>query len=196
MKLDAKALEVVVHAIQSELTLVANTLKDKGAKRFERPLIIGLVLVVAAYYVLYLPPQKKLDGLQRRLDTARASKENAEAYKQVRDRLRSVYAVLPKTKDKDHFLTQAVIETLRAEGLTSDSIKPPEENKEANVVFQQITVSAQLKFPELIGWLARLEASKPYLHVTSVDLNKSKRLGYCEVSAAVSTIVPDKDLTH
>jgi type II secretory pathway component PulM len=196
MKIDAKTLDVVVQAVQTEVQLVTRTLKEKGSKRFERPLIISAIVIVAAYYLVYLPPQRKLDGLQRRIDTAKATSENAEAFKAARDRLRAVYAILPKTKDKDHFLTQAIIETLRAEGLTSDSIKPPEEARDSDLVFQQMTVSAQLKFPELIGWLARLEASKPFLHVASVDLVKSKRLGYCEVTAAVSTIVPERDLTH
>jgi type II secretory pathway component PulM len=196
MKLDAKAADQVVKAIQDEVQIVTHTLREKGSKRFERPLLLGAVLIVASYYLLYLPPQRKLDALQNRIDTAKALSTNADAFKLQRDNLRAIYAALPKTKDKDHFLIEAVVETLRAEGLTSDSIQPPDENKESNLIYQQIKVSAQMKFPELVGWLARVEASKPFLHIASVDLVKSKHLGYCEVQAGVATIIPEKDLTR
>lgn len=196
MKFDPKTLEKVVQAIQSEVSTVSSTLREKGHKRFERPLFFAAVVLVASYYLLYMPPQRKLAGLQRRIDNARVLSQNAEAFKQVRDKLRATYAVMPKTKDKDQFLTQAIIETLRAEGLTSDSIQPPDEMKDSNLAFQQLKVSAQMKFPELLGWLARVEASKPFLHVSAVDLQKSKRMGYCEVTVGVSTILPTADLTR
>lgn len=196
MKIDAKTLDVVVKAIQDEVQIVSQTLREKGSKRFEKPIVLGVVLVLASYYLLYAPPQKKLDVLQGRIDAAKALHQNADNYTVSRDRLRAAYSILPKMKDKDHFLVEAVLETLRAEGLTSDSIQPPDENKDANLDYQQIKVSAQMKFPELVGWLARIEASKPFLHISSVDIAKSKRLGYCEVQAGVATIVPEKDLTR
>jgi hypothetical protein len=197
MKIDPKVAQAVVKAVQDEIQTVSQTLKAKGSKRFERALLLGGAMVGLSYYFVYLPPMRKLEGLQRRIDSARAMSQNTDAYIQARDRLRSQYALMPKTADKDQFLTQAIVETLRAEGLTSDSILPPDEMKESNLSFQQIKVSAQMRFPELIGWLARIEASKPFLYVTSLEVFKSKnRMGYCDVTVGVSTIIPTKDLTR
>lgn len=196
MKIDMSAVGRLLEDVGRELQLVANTLKDKGARRFQRPLIIGAVIIFGAYYLLYLPPRKKLDGLQRNIETAKAASDNAEAFKAAREQLLAAYAAMPSIKDKDHFLIQAVVETLRAESLTSDSIHPPEENSESSLLYQKITVAVQVRFSELLGWLARLEASKPFLHVSSLELIKSKRLGYCDVQAGISTIVPEADLTR
>mgnify|MGYP001564275331 CR=1 FL=1 len=196
MKIDMTTIGLLLLDMRNELQLVANTLKDKGARRFQRPLIIGAAIIFGAYYLLYLPPQKKLNGLQRKIESAKAASASTEAFKGAREQLLKTYAAMPTINDKDRFLTQAVVETLRAESLTSDSIHPPEENSESSLHYQKITVALQLRFSEMLGWLARLEASKPFLHISSLDLRKSKRLGYCDVQAGISTIVPAMDLTR
>lgn len=196
MKLDMAVVGAWMQAIQSEIQIVSATLRDKGRKRFDRPLVTGLALVAGSYYLLYMPPQQKLSTLERRIETARATATNADTYKELRDQLRSIYAVLPKPKDKDRFLTEAVIETLKAEGLVSESIKPPDEQVQDSLAFQKVLVTAEVPFTSLVAWLARLEASKPFLHVNSLTLQKSKNPGQASITVGLSTIVPIQDMTR
>lgn len=196
MKIDLAAVGKIFQAVQAELTMISTVLRDKGFKRFERPLLIGGGLAFASYYLLYLPPTRKMDGLERRLQNARSMAEVADSYKDIRKRLQEVYATLPKTKDKDHFLVEAVVESLKAEGLTSDSIKPPDEVPDSNLIFQRLTISAEVRFPDLVAWLARVEASRPLLHVYSLEITKSRRLGYCMAQVGIGTIVPTADTTR
>ncbi len=190
MKLDLAAIGKLLEQVQSEGQLIANTLREKGSKRFERPIVVCLAVLLGSYYLLYLPPQRKAQGLQRRIDTARQLSQYTGAYKDLHSQLQAIYSQLPKTSDRTSFLTAAAVESLKAEGLTSDSIRPPDETTQSGLVYQRLTITAEVKFTELISWLARLEASKPFIHVNSLELAKSKRLGYCTISVVLSTIVP------
>ena len=187
--------QMLIRFVQDEIYLVLATLREKGAKRFQRPLLIAAAVVGGCYY-LALRPQREMRVLRGRLQTAQVIAQNAESFKQARLQLQQIYAVLPKAVNKDRFLTDAVVETLRAASLTSDSIQPPERSADSSLIYQKITVSIEAKFPEMMAWLARLEAYKPFLRVSSLDVTKSRRLGYCTVSVVVSTIVPEKDLAH
>jgi len=190
MKFDLAAVGRLMEAFQSEAHLVANTLREKGTKRFERPLILAVAVVFGAYYLLYLPPQRKTAGLQSRIDEAKSLSQYTGAYKDIRTQLDSIYAQLPKPSEANGFLTQAVIESMRAEGLTSDSIHPPDVSNDSGLIVQKLTISAEVKFTDLISWLARLEASRPFIHVFSLQVDKSRRVGYCTISVGLSTLIP------
>ena len=196
MKIDIATAGYFMQAVQTELQQVSATIRDKGFKRFQRGAIIAGIVVLSSYRLLYLPPATKLDGLQQHIDKAKSMSQVSASYREVRSQLRSVYAILPAPADKDHFLVDAVVESLKAEGLTSDSIRPPEETAEANMTSQRLQISLDLRFPDLVGWLARIEASKPLLHVYSLNINKSRRLGYCSAQIGVGTLIPTVDLTR
>jgi type II secretory pathway component PulM len=196
MKLDIATVGLLMQAVQLELQQISATIRDKGFKRFQRGALIAGVVVLAAYRLLYVPPATKLAGLQQLIDKARTMSQISASYREVRAQLRGVYAQLPAPTEKDHFLVDAIVESLKAEGLTSDSIRPPEETAEAHMTSQRLQISLDLRFPDLVGWLARVEASKPLLHVYSLNINKSRRLGYCTAQVGVGTLIPSVDLTR
>lgn len=196
VNLDLAVVGQILQTVQAEAQHVMSMLREKGTKRFERPLGLAFILVAGSYWVIYRPVQKKLSTLEKRIESARLLSEVAAQFKQSRDALREGYARLPEPKYKDRFLSEAILQTLKAEKLTSDSIRPPEEGMEAGVVSQRIMISAHLRFAELMGWLARVEASRPFLHIYSVDLQKSKQVGYCDVKVGIATLVPVQDLTR
>jgi type II secretory pathway component PulM len=196
MKFDIATAGQFMQTVQGEIQQISGTIRDKGFKRFHRAALIAGVAVLASYRLLYVPPATKLDGLQQRIDKARSMSQIAASYREVRAQLKSIYAQLPAPADKDHFLVDAVVESLKAEGLTSESIRPPEENLEANMTSQRLQISLDLRFPDLVGWLARIEASRPLLHVYSLNVNKSRRLGYCTAQVGIGTLIPTVDLTR
>lgn len=190
MKLDMAAVGGLMQSLQGELQLVSGTIKEKGQQRFQRAILLAAIIVFGAYYLLYGPSQKNLNQIEKQIQMAQLTAQSADGYKQLRDQIREAYALLPRSEDKDKFLTQAVIETLRSEGITSDSIQPPDEIIHGEAAYQTISVSAQVKFAEVVAWIARLEAARPYLKVTGLDIQKSSRLGYCTIKADVATMIP------
>ena len=151
MTFDMASVGAKLQGLQAELQLINNTIKDKGHQRFQRAFILAAILVFAAYYLLYMPSRTKLSRIQRSIDVARLTAQSADTYKQLRDQIKSTQAMLPKTSDKDKFLTQAVIETLKSEGITSDSIQPPVEKVQGDVVYQSLSVSAEVRFAEVVA---------------------------------------------
>lgn len=190
MNFDMAAVGRLIELLQSEGQLVVHTLKDKGAKRFERPIVVAAFLLFGSYYLVYLPPVRKAQVLQQRIDEAKDLSQYVGAYKDLISKLQAIYAELPKPGDRNGFLVEAILESLKAEGLTSDSIRPPDESPEAGLIFQKCNISAEVPFTELVSWLARLEASKPFIHVFSLEVNKSKKIGFCTINVGLSTIVP------
>jgi hypothetical protein len=186
----------ILETTQREARTVFSTLREKGRERFGRTLLIALALVGGSYKGLYLPAQNKLSMLAQTITSAKTLSENADSYRLLREKLEAGYVQLPAQKDKDQFLMNAVLETLRAEGLMSESLRPPDQVNGELLSSQQTMVNAQLKFTEVLSWLARLEASQPHLHVLELALDKKKdKIGYCDVRVGVGTAVVIEDLT-
>jgi type II secretory pathway component PulM len=179
----------LVGFVQSELAFVQTTIKDKGANRFARPLVLGGALIFSSYWFIYSPPIKKLAGLDRKLNTARATAEFADQYKEVRERLYALYGLLPAPSDPS--LTEAIVDSLKTQNIMADSLQPPVVTDSAGLLFQSVNVTMTLKFSELTAWLLRIEAAKPLLHVSRISIKKKQdALGKSEVTAVLTTVVP------
>lgn len=175
--------------IQSELNFIQTTIKDKGSNRFSRPILLGGMLIFIAYWFVYSPPIKKLAGLDRKLSTARATAEFADQYKEVRERLHALYALLPTAQDPS--LPEAIVDSLKSQNITADSLQPPVVMDSSGMLFQNVNVAMTLKFPELTAWLLGIEAAKPLMHVSRMTIKKKQdALGKNEVTAVLTTAVP------
>jgi type II secretory pathway component PulM len=192
-KFDAETFAKYLQKAQQEVSMVISTLRDRGRERFTRTFGIGVLAVFFSYWFVYQPPLKKLAGLQRKIDAAKAAATYADQFKDLRDRLNALYNQLPPLTGRDRWLTNAVLESMKAENIMSDSIVPPSEEEENGFVMQRISVSIQLKFADLMSWLNRIEATRPLLHVGSVEMGKKDEpLGANGVSVEIGTVIPTR----
>lgn len=186
-------LKPYVALIQAELDLVVSTLREKGAKRFGKALGIAGAAIALTYLGLYAPPKKKSARLQSEINAARTLSEFAVQYKDLRDQLASSYAQLPLMSDKEMFLSNAVIDSLKAEGLTPEVFQPVREQEQAGLIFQASNIAMPVRFSEFYSWLIRLEGAKPLMHLQSVDLTKkSDAVGMNAVQAEIVTVIPKR----
>jgi type II secretory pathway component PulM len=192
IKFDAEQFDKAIRRIKEDYSIASSTLKEKGAERFGRTFALGLLAIVISYYLIFLPPQKKLSGLQRRIDAAKATADYADQYKGLHDQLNSLYTILPPTSAREQrWLTTAVLDSMKAEGIISDSVVPPEEAIDQGFAIQHQSISTQLKFSELVSWLNRMETNKPMLHVDSLSLMKKPApLGTNDVNCVIGTVIP------
>ncbi len=180
-------------AAKAEADLLVATFRDKGAKRFGKAFGIGAFFVLAAYFGVYMPPQHKISRLQREIDAARAMSEFGATYQALRDQLAGSYGTLPLMKDRKQWLSNAMRDSLVADGLTPELFRPVIETEASGLIFQTSTVSLTLRFNELYLWLLRLESATPLMHVYNIDVaKKTDMLGWNTVSASVMTAIPKK----
>lgn len=178
---------------KAELEMVMNTVKEKGGKRFGKAFGIAGIMVFVAYAGVYAPPKKKAARLQSEIDAARELSQFGAQYKDLRDQLSAIYAQLPDMKDKEMFLSNAVIDSLKAEGLTPETFQPVREQEQAGLVFQASNIAMPVKFAEFYSWVVRLETAKPLMHLQAVELaKKSDVIGVNTVQAEITTVIPKK----
>jgi type II secretory pathway component PulM len=185
--------QVVIALVKSEVEIMVSTIRDKGGKRFGKAFGFAGVMVALAYFGLYSPPQKKIGRLQREIDKAKAMSEAGGQYKDIRDQLAAAYAQVPQMKDREQWLSNAMIDSLRADNLTPDSFKPVSENELSGLIFQSSTVQLTIKFEQFYDWLMRLEGARPLMHVASFDVQKKpEALGWNGVTCEVTTVIPKR----
>lgn len=183
----------IVDAVKSEANLLISTFRDKGAERFAKALAIAGGLIAAAYFGVYMPPQKKIARLQREIDTAKAMSKSSGAYQLLHAELSGSYGNLPHLKDQQQWLSNAMIDSLRADNLTPESFRPVVESESSGIVFQTSTVQLSIKFSDVYFWLLRLESAVPLMHVSNIEISKrNELLGWNGVSASVMTAIPQK----
>lgn len=179
--------------VKTEAELVFATIRRRGAKRFGKALGIAGIFVAVAYYGIYKPPQDKISRLQKEIDTARAMSESGTAYQELRGQLASSYGSLPNMKDQQHWLSNSMIDSLRADNLTPELFRPVAEMEADGLIFQTSTVQLTIKFSDLYTWLMRLESAKPLMHISSLDIaKKADMIGWNVVGASVMTAIPKK----
>ena len=184
---------VVLGAVKSEVNLIVSSFRDKGAERFSKAIAISGALIAAAYFLVYLPPQKKIARLQREIATAKAMSQSSSAYQLLRGELSGSYGNLPHLKDQQQWLSNAMIDSLRADGLTPENFRPVDESESSGLIFQTSTVQLSIKFMDVYFWLLRLESATPLMHVSSVEITKKNELiGMNGVTASVMTAIPQK----
>lgn len=186
-------LKPYVAAAQAEIDMLVSTFREKGGKRFGKAFGISAIMVFAAYAGLYAPPRKKIARLQSEIDAARKLSEFGVRYKGLRDQLSANYGQLPLMKDKEMFLSNAVIDSLKAEGLTPETFQPVREQEQAGLLFQASNIAMPVRFSEFYSWIQRLEGAKPLMHLQSVDLTKkTENIGLNTVQAEITTVIPKK----
>lgn len=174
---------------QSEFSFVNTTIKDKGSKRFGRPLVISGLVIFLCYWFIYKPPGEKIAGLQKKIDTAKATAQYADQFKQIRQRLLIIYSRLPGPESPG--ISELIVESLKAEGIIPDSLQPPVESEISGLRVQTVNVTMTVKFSELMAWLLRLENSKPALHLQNIELRKKANpIGKNDVTCTLVTALP------
>ena len=180
-------------AVKAEGSLLVNTIRDKGAKRFGKAFGMAALMIAGAYFGVYLPPQKKISRLQREIDAARAMSEAGAAYQELRTLLMGSYGTLPHMKDQQQWLSNAMIDSLRADGLTPETFRPVVEIEASGLIFQTSYVQLSLKFTDVYAWLVRLEGARPLMHVSNLDIQKKPdMIGWNSVAVSVMTAIPKK----
>lgn len=179
--------------VKTEAELVIATVRQRGAKRFGKAFGIAGLFVAIAYFGIYKPPQNRISLLQKEIDTARAMSESGAAYQELRGQLASSYGILPHMKDQQQWLSNAMIDSLRADNLTPELFRPVVETEASGLIFQTSTVQLTIKFSDLYAWLMRLESATPLMHISSLDIaKKNDMLGWNVVGASVMTAIPKK----
>jgi hypothetical protein len=187
---DVKA---TVEAISEELSVVVNTLKEKGAKRFGRVLAVAGGIVLGAYVLVYLPPQQKSAKLQAEIDKAHMISNYGVQFKELRDQVNLAYAGLPALADREQWLANSVRDSLGVGGLDPENFTPVRETEVNGLIFQISSVSLMLRFSDFYDWLLRVENAKPLMHVQTVTITKSiMKRGFNEATCDVSTVIPKK----
>jgi hypothetical protein len=179
--------------LKAEVDLITSTMRDKGAKRFGKAFGIAGAFVFAAYTFIYKPPQAKIAALGRQIEAAQAMSASGQRYRELRDMLAGSYGNLPFLKDQAQWLSNAMIDSLRADGLTPESFKPVVETEQSGLIFQTSSVVMSLKFNDVYVWLLRLESAKPLMHISMLEVNKKPDIiGVNQVSCSVMTAIPKK----
>jgi len=180
----------IVEKIQNEIKLVSSTLKDKGTNRFGRAILVALCVPLAAYQLVYAPSKKKLYNLDGEIKTAQTRAQNVDTYSELKTRLNMAYAQLPLPKDRANWLGDTVKEALRSQGIVASGFAPPTEEETNGVVVQDLNITMDVKFSDLMGFLARVEATKPMLLVTHLEMTKKvEQIGRNEVTCGLRTII-------
>lgn len=191
MKIDMALVGGFVHQLIGEIRAMQAAFREKGTNRFARCVVLGTLVVLGAYQLIYAPPEKKSRNIRREIQTAKLTAEYADTYKTQRDRLREIFAVLPDYKDRDGWLQDRLVESLKAENITPDSIAPPETMEINGLYSQTIEVAMTLRFSELVGWLNRIEQHKPLIHVSNLAIDKTaENIGFVQVRCTVGTTIP------
>jgi Tfp pilus assembly protein PilO len=176
--------------VQDEIKLVFSTLKDKGSERFGRALIIGLGLPVAVYMLVYGPADRKLSHLDNDLNAARNTAKYADSYKDLKDRLVYAYLQLPLPKDRKNFLTDSVKAALHSQKIVATEFRPPTDEESNGIVVQNLSITMNVKFSDLMAFLTQIDATKPMIHVSAVEIMKrAEPIGRNDVTVGLSTII-------
>jgi hypothetical protein len=173
-----------------ELNSLRRLLSEPGNLGVARAAVLGLTVVYACHSN-YANWNARAAAAGRRIEAARAAARDAENLELVRSHLKQLYPSLPPAKDKAKFLTDAILETLESEKLELDSFDPPSEVQEGALLYQTFKVDiASAPLERVLAWLARLEAAKPSLRVTRLELYKVGHRGSVRLSADVATAIP------
>lgn len=185
--------QVYLNVVKAEADLLITTIRHKGAKRFQKAFMISGLLIAAAYFGIYKPPQDKISRLTMQIETAKAMSQSSSAYQEIRTQLVGSYGSLPHVKDQQQWLSNAMIDSLRVDNLTPERFPPIIETEASGIVFQTSSVELTVKFSDIYNWLLRVESAKPMMHVSNLEVTKKPdMIGMNVVSASVMTAIPKK----
>lgn len=189
-KIDVKQ---IVEVISREITIVVGVLKEKGSKRFGRTYILTGFLVLAAYFGVYTPPQKKSARLADEIKRQKTLFDFSKKYIGMRDQLALAYVNLPDSEGRDQWLSNSVRDSLNAGGLIPDDFRPVREELIGGLAFQSTTLAVNARFSDFFDWLLRIESAKPMMQMTTVELGKKGGTsGFNSVNVGIATVIPVK----
>lgn len=191
--MNAIDLKPYAEAVLQEFNVVQGTLREKGAKRFGRAFVAAGFLMVGAYFLVYMPPQKKSARLQAEIDRAKTMADLGTQFKDLRDQLNAAYTGMPQINDREQWLSNSVRDSLSVAGLVTEDFKPVREQELNGLIFQVSSVSLTLRFSEFFDWLLRMESAKPLMHLQSLELGKKREhVGFNAVACDIATVIPKK----
>jgi hypothetical protein len=191
MNIDKDKLEALKGRILAEFSSVQGAFQEKGAKYFQRPLVLGGMVIFASYFYVFQTGGDLSNRYSTELDAARAIDQHAEEYQNLRLAIDTVRNKLPRTRNPDEWLTQSVRRTLREEGIDALETSAPKESKKASYRILTVTVKMQSNYHQVASWISRLERSKKLLFIKALRLRKDpERIGKNAIEVDVTTVIP------
>lgn len=192
MEIKKEVIARYVSGAQAEFTVLRDAIRDKGIKRFGRPIGMGLVMMFCSHFYVYEPSKSALSRVSAELDATLATAQYADDYKDLRARIDGLYTRFPRTKDPEEWLLNEIREALRQEGLVADSISSPQTESGVGYKIVSRAVALSVEYRQIGAWIARLERNKSLLHVAEMTLVKKRQpIGSNRVTVTISTIVPE-----
>ena len=177
----------------AEAQAVLAIVRDRGAGRFSKAFALSGALMLGAYALVYSPAQAKMQRLEHELSDARIRAQFGGQYKELRDQLQQAYRSLPSDAQRDQWLADSVRRSFSERGLVTDDFKPVRETEQGGLIYQISPVAINLRFAEFYDWLQRVEASRPLMHVSMVDMRKSNDLtGVNVINLEIATVIPKR----
>lgn len=193
--LDAKSLQAIAEKLKERISEEAAEVWDgfraKGAKHFQKQLIIVLVLFLVSYYLIYRPASERLAKVQFQVYSKNALVSVANEYEDIRSRLAPHYGRLPRMSEKNGWLFNQVFALAREDGIQLDSIGSQVEKKIDNFLLLSLNVSMELSYEKLGAFIARLEESKKLLRVAQLGVVPIEgKISFYKVELTIISMVP------
>jgi hypothetical protein len=176
-------------SFREDLANLGDSLQDKGWKYFQRPILLGLIMSLATYQLLYHAPVRRLVDIQGEIEASEATVKYAPQYKDLKERLAILYSMLPRTKDPEAWLLNAIRESLREEGIVPISFSPARSTRVEGYRFLSISVNCNASYKQLGSWIARLERGDALMYVDHFELQKRPKTPGVNVSQVTITTV-------
>lgn len=182
-----------VEWLQNEVRVIRLAFADKGARYFQRPLILGALMVFCAHFFIYKAGVQGKIAAQQSLAASQATNEFADEYRMLKTQLDGISARLPRTNSPETWLLDAVRRSLREEQIVPLETSPPTQSVFKGFRFISLTVTFRAKYAQTASWVSRLERGGDLLFVRKLEVRKQDgEIGQNLVTATVTTMVPSQ----
>lgn len=179
--------------LQNELRIIRSGFSEKGPKYFQRPLVLGAMMVFCGHFFVYKKGVANKSAAQQALAASQATNEFAEEYRRLKAELEGLSTKLPRTSSPETWLLDAVRRTLREEQIVPLETSPPVQASSRGFRFISLTVAFRAKYAQAASWVSRLEHGGELLFVRKLEVRKDgQEIGQNLVSATVTTMVPSQ----
>lgn len=164
---------------------------EKGVAPFKKPLMIAVPSLLVLYAGVYSPLSSNLSRTQHRIDGMKAVALYADDYNDAKTRLMAMQRKLPLFKDKTDWLSYLINDSARKVGVSIDSQGAQAETEVGAYVVASRQVTATTTYAQFGKWLADMENSPIFVHLTDLSLNRDdSRPGTVKVSFTIATVFP------
>ncbi len=175
-------------AVAHETKLTIGVVTVRGVGRFGRAIVIAGCIALGAYQLVYVPAAAKEQLYADELDAAKLVAQYEDQYKALEERIASGVPLLAPTREKEGWLSKAILATLNKEHLEPDMISAGGEKAPlgAGVIVQDATVKFKVPFKNLVAWLEEVEKTRPALFIDTLHMAKlDKPIGVNQVDCTV-----------